>query len=123
MSSESSWCAETSVTRLCHKQDRGVGTGASAGLRPVLRRHSGSRVRSTGYFLQEPEDGRTHTRPPTKAEQTEAAPQMKDRDHVQHGKEAVRLGVLTRVSFAHLLRHEPPRTQKITSDQSGRHSF
>lgn len=31
-------------------------------------------------------------RPPTSAEQMEAAPQMKERDHVKHGKEAVRRG-------------------------------
>ena len=96
-----------------HRGVRWAPPGAPSPLRLTREEHR--------YFL--PEDGRTHTRPPTSAEQTEAAPQMKDRDHVQHGKEAVRLGVLTRVSFAHLLRHEPPRPQKITSDQSSRHSF
>lgn len=48
---------------------------------------------------------------------------MKEHNQEKHGKEAVRLGVLTRVSFAHLLSHEPPSPRKITSDQSSGHSF
>ena len=37
---------------------------------------------------------------------------MKEHNQEKHGKESVRLGVLTRVSFAHLLIHEPPHPEK-----------